>query len=118
MQHKNNNIILPLVLLMAGFAMSACSKGDVMSGSGIDQSQVCAVDDLKQESVAKVCKPGQKIVYLPSIFGNKQLPVMFAAVNCDLRYTVVLTEGAVTCIYNPAQLTETKESSPTAPAQH
>ncbi len=37
-------------------------------------------------------------VFTPS-FGNQQLLVIFAAVNCHLRYSVALTTGAVTCIY-------------------
>ena len=49
------------------------------------------------------CKPGQKIVFLPSSWGNEQLPVMFAALNCDLRYQVVSTKGAVACIFRPSK---------------
>jgi hypothetical protein len=41
------------------------------------------------------------VAFLPDRWGNEQLPVIFAAVNCDLRYSVALTEGAVTCIYAP-----------------
>ena len=64
----------------------------------IDQSSIC---ETKDWGIAKDCKVGQKIVFLPSLFGNEQLPVFFAAANCDLRYGVVITKGAVTCIYNP-----------------
>lgn len=70
----------------------------------IDQASVCQVSTLKQVDIAKACMPGQKMVYLPQRFGNKQLPIIFAALNCDLRYSVALTNGAVTCIYAPATL--------------
>ncbi|WP_157982585.1 hypothetical protein [Simplicispira lacusdiani] len=69
----------------------------------IDQAQLCEVNAWQHDLVASVCKPGQKVVFLPRSFGNAQLPILFAAVNCDLRYAVALTEGAVTCIYSPIQ---------------
>ena len=69
----------------------------------IDQAQLCEVNAWQHNLVASVWKPGQKVVFLPRTFGNAQLPILFAAVNCDLRYAVALTEGAVTCIYNPIQ---------------
>lgn len=71
--------------------------------TAIDQAQLCEVNAWQHNLVASVCKPGQKVVFLPRSFGNAQLPILFAAVNCDLRYGVALTEGAVTCIYNPIQ---------------
>lgn len=67
----------------------------------IDQANLCEVNAWQRDNVASVCKPGQKVVYLPSSFGNEQLPIIFAAVNCDLRYSVALTVGAVSCIYGP-----------------
>lgn len=56
------------------------------------------------------CEPGQKIVFLPNQFGNEQLPVLFAARNCDLRYNVAMTRGGVTCIYAPGKAQEKKGS--------
>ena len=69
--------------------------------STIDQANLCEVKLWQHDDVASSCKPGQKVVYLPSSWGNEQLPIIFAAVNCDLRYAVALTNGAVTCIYGP-----------------
>lgn len=77
----------------------------------IDQSNLCEVKEWMHDPVARLCKPGQKVVFLPDRWGNEQLPVIFAAVNCDLRYNVVLTNGAVTCIYGP--LTQ----NPASPAE-
>lgn len=67
----------------------------------IDQANLCEVNDWRHDAVAEACTPGQKVVYLPRSWGNEQLPVIFSAVNCDLRYSVALTNGAVTCIYGP-----------------
>lgn len=66
-----------------------------------DQSRYCVATEIAQDSVAMSCTPGQKVLFLPQRFGNPQMPVMFAAVHCDLRYAIALTEGAVTCIYRP-----------------
>lgn len=71
---------------------------DTPASAAIDQASLCEVDDYR---IASTCRPGQKIVFLPPSFGNEQLPVIFAALNCDLRYSVVLTKGAVSCIFAP-----------------
>ena len=73
-------------------------------GSGIpavDQSNLCAVDTYQYETIVNQCKVGQKIAFLPNSFGNEQLPILFAAANCDLRYNLALTNGGVICIYGP-----------------
>ena len=75
----------------------------------VDQANLCEVRLWRVNDVASVCKPGQKVVFLPSSWGNEQLPILFAAVNCDLRYSVALTTGAVTCVYGPI--------TPTPPAE-
>jgi hypothetical protein len=96
---------LPLLALAATLSipLSACNQTPSIapSASAIDQSNLCEVSEWLHDDVASVCKPGQKVVFLPKTFGNEQLPIIFAAVNCDLRYGVALTQGAVTCIYGP-----------------
>lgn len=79
----------------------------------IDQNRLCEVTGWQHDVAKEYCEPGQKIVYLPESWGNDQLPILFAAVNCDLRYSVALTKGAVTCVYAPIDV-ETK-SSPSLP---
>ena len=94
-----------MALAIAG--LSGCNQAPsapapaVVSAPSIDQANLCEVANWQHDEVAAQCKPGQKIVFLPRSFGNQQLPIIFAAVNCDLRYGVALTEGAVTCIYGP-----------------
>lgn len=83
------------------------------SAPDIDQANLCEVSAWQHDDVAAKCKPGQKVGYFPESFGNEQLPVIFAAVNCDLRYTVALTKGAVTCIYGP--ITPKPASTPAKP---
>lgn len=87
---------------IALIAVTGCNQDSAgKSEAVIDQASLCQVDDWQHDAASNACKPGQKVVFLPSSFGNEQLPVIFAAVNCDLRYSVVLTKGAVTCIYGP-----------------
>ncbi len=83
------------------------------SDKSIDQSKVCQTNSWQ---VASDCKVGQKIAFLPESWGNEQLPVMFAAVNCDLRYSVAMTKGAVVCIFNPIKPDEPAAASAPAPA--
>lgn len=83
----------------------------------INQSALCEVSGWQHDVVAGACKPGQKVVFLPGSWGNEQLPVIFAAVNCDLRYSVAMTKGAVTCIYGPIVPTPASSSEPPKPAK-
>jgi len=78
-----------------------------------DQTHVCEVHQWQQDATSAECKTDQKVVFLPLSFGNEQLPILFAAVNCDLRYSVALTTGSVTCIYaGPLAPTAKADASP------
>lgn len=96
--------VLAAVAVAAG-TLTACGGASApaapAAAGGPDQNELCEVASFRVQDVARACKPGQKVVFLPESWGNEQLPVIFAAVNCDLRYQVALTKGAVTCIYGP-----------------
>lgn len=87
-------------ILLVGVSLGGC-MGQNAKAASVDQDKLCEVSGWQRDVVAAACKPGQKVVFLPQSFGNEQLPIIFAAVNCDLRYQVALTNGAVTCIYHP-----------------
>jgi hypothetical protein len=53
-----------------------------VAATDINQDVICETANVRQ---VDNCKPGQKIVFLPSSWGNEQLPVLFVALNCDLR---------------------------------
>ena len=91
------------IALLSAFSVSGCTEPS--PSTGIDQVTLCEVKEWQTDAVRKTCKPGQKVIFLPRSFGNEQLPVVFAALNCDLRYEVALTNGAVTCIFNPRLIT-------------
>lgn len=93
-----------LALVGAAALLAGCAGGDAKTARASaepDQVNICEVRGWQHDVVAKACKPGQKVAYLPSSWGNEQLPILFAAVNCDLRYQVVSTHGGVSCIYQP-----------------
>jgi len=99
------NLILTAVASLT--LLSSCTQNaPAIHVNAIDQANLCEVNAWSHDVVASVCRTGQKVVFLPRTFGNEQLPILFAAVNCDLRYSVALTSGAVTCIYGP--ITPTK----------
>lgn len=91
---------ITIPVLLAALASTGCQPSSAPSAP-IDQARICETTAWEPDSVASICKSGQKVVFLPSSWGNEQLPVLFAAVNCDLRYSVAMTKGAVTCIYMP-----------------
>lgn len=103
-QRTNMTIHHVVCILLFVLALSACDSpmsSAARSGALIDQNNICEVKGWQRDLTAAACKPGQKVAFLPDSFGNEQLPVLFAAVNCDLRYSVALTNGGVTCIYFP-----------------
>lgn len=86
-----------ILLVMSVAVLSGCNQQDI----AIDQENLCEVKGWQKDVTAASCQVGQKVVYLPSSFGNEQLPVIFAAVNCDHRFSIALTKGGVSCIYAP-----------------
>lgn len=94
-----------VLAITAGCTQPAAGTAKSSSPKELDlqQQQLCEVNGWQRDVVAAACKPGQKVVFLPRSWGNAQLPVIFAAVNCDVRYAIALTEGAVMCVYSPIQ---------------
>ena len=95
-----------LAVALAASLLTACDSpsptgSSLASAMAIDQSKVCEVTDWHHDVVKTACTPGQKVVFLPNSWGNEQLPVIFAAVNCDLRFNVAMTVGGVTCVFAP-----------------
>lgn len=106
----NNFLLCLLVPMILGVA--ACSKfGDSSQQANLKPESLCIVNSYEKAAVATACTPGQKIAFLPNRWGNEQLPIMFAALNCDLRYSVISNNGGVTCIYLPTTLSESKTNS-------
>ena len=64
------------------------------SGKTIPTYGSCLVTDID----ASHCAPGDLLMYLPMRWGNDQLPIIFAARNCDLSNNIVYNNGGVTCI--------------------
>ncbi|RNL67071.1 hypothetical protein [Zhongshania marina] len=89
-----------LVFLSFASFLSGCNL-ETLSAVSIDQESLCEVSGWQKDVTAASCTEGQKVLFLPSSFGNEQLPVIFAAVNCDHRFSIALTNGAVSCIYSP-----------------
>lgn len=99
---KISSNLSQLFLIGTTLALAGCNQPAAVAGVPmINQADVCEVKSWQHDASALVCKPGQKIVFLPASFGNEQLPIMFAAVNCDMRYSIALTNGGVACIYAP-----------------
>lgn len=80
-----------------------------------DQTHICEVNGWQKDVTEAKCRAGQKVVFLPDHWGNEQLPILFAAVNCDMRYAVALTNGGVACIY-AGPLAPEHHDTATAPA--
>ncbi|WP_201022751.1 hypothetical protein [Tepidimonas taiwanensis] len=90
------------ITLFAAFVfLSGCNQ-EKKQEIAINQTQYCKAG-IESVFAEPKCKPGQKIAFLPETFGNAQLPILFAARNCDLRYSIALTNGGVVCIFLPGK---------------
>ena len=91
--------------LAAMTMLGGCVQSEAVPETvSVNQSEVCEVSSWIPADVTERCKPGQKVAFLPNRFGNEQMPILFAALNCDLRYAVALTNGGVACIYAPGKI--------------
>lgn len=92
------------MLFTVGATMGLLMGSD--SQLSIDQQNLCMVDQAGYENVAANCKEGQKVLFIPDVFGNKQMPIVFAGMYCDLKYQVVHNEGGVACVFKLANRPE------------
>lgn len=108
----NQQIFKISAVLCTLIAVSACNQSKPMKPKkpvnegavAINQDTFCVAWDLDPVMIKKFCSVGQKVLFTPMQWGNEQFPVRFAARNCDFRYSVVMTTGAVSCIYKPAEV--------------
>ncbi|GIX35135.1 MAG: hypothetical protein KatS3mg126_0914 [Lysobacteraceae bacterium] len=87
-------------------ATPAASDGAVAT----NPHALCVITTLDGDLLRSLCVPGQKVAFLPMRWGNEQLPLYFAASNCDLRYSVAITNGGVVCQYMPQPDSEDEDS--------
>ena len=97
-------LLLSAGLILNAAALSSCGAA---SAPNPEQQAICETSSVNMDDNAKFCKAGQKIVFLPQSFGNEQLPILFSAGNCDLRYSVSQSKGGVTCIFLPVDRNRT-----------
>lgn len=109
---KPTTILLATLLPLGLGACTATTTGAAAEpepATDINQASLCRLDGWDPAVARESCTAGQKVVFLPERWGNEQLPVLFAAAHCDLRYSVALTNGAVACIYAPLAAPEEDE---------
>lgn len=74
------------------FALCALFAGNLIAAE-----KVCLV--LNDED-AEFCTVGKPLVYLPSRFGNEQMPIHFSSLYCDPNKPIALTKGGVYCTFS------------------
>lgn len=86
------------------FALALASLSIFGFGVGISGQAQAATENAPRTCVVydfdtSGCKKGDVVLYMPSQWGNEQLPVEFAGKKCDMTKQVVWTNGGVTCVY-------------------
>lgn len=108
MNNKKNTLCLLgfVILLLEACTQNKTSENSAIKTNGsIEQSSIC---ETKEWRKVPECHLGQKVAFLPDSWGNQQLPILFVAANCDMRYSVALNEGGVVCIYHPISPADSK----------
>lgn len=99
-RHLSLGLAAAATILLAACTQNA-GAGASSSAGDIDQARLCQVSTWKPLNVANACQAGQKVLYRPGESGSAEDAALFAAANCDLRYSVAVTPGGTACIYRP-----------------
>ena len=75
---------------------SSVSSSEPLAGPG---QSLCIMNDIKADH----CKEGELAWFMPSRWGNDQLPIAFAAAVCDFHHPIVWNNGGVACVYTQAR---------------
>lgn len=73
---------------------SMLGKSQAATTAAEPTTSYCIVENIED---IKQCPNGQMLLYAPSQFGNKQLPLMVIAAVCDENGPIVYNEGGVVC---------------------
>jgi hypothetical protein len=91
-------------LLMTGAILLSGCNSDAKTAAvpkadktPIVNGPLCEINDLNQGW--DTCKEGQTLAFLPSTWGNEQLPIIATALYCDFHHPIVQNNGGVVCIY-------------------
>lgn len=82
--------------------LSACTG----TAPNINQTTACSVTGYHSKDNINICTEGQKVSYMPERWGNEQLPILFAALNCDHRFQIIHNKSGVSCIFKPVTAVE------------
>ncbi len=82
--------------------LSACIAATVSLASApafalFDTEVVCSVENAQN---AVHCKKGDKMVFLPSVYGNERLPLAFIGAHCDGTKPIYHNKSGVVCYKN------------------
>lgn len=92
---------LATVLLALLFMLLTACTGSTAAPPLAAPESVCRIDSLDQDID---CKPGDLVMFLPSRFGNAQLPLVASALLCDFRFPIVYNEGGIVCVMTAERL--------------
>ena len=101
--------ISALGALTLGTALTACAPAGAPEPQ---QTAICTTNVWAPGANKGFCEEGRKIAYLPESFGNQQLPLYFIGANCDLRYSVAMSNGGAVCIFKPIDPEQTVAFTP------
>jgi hypothetical protein len=91
-------------LIYFGLLSSLLTLQGCSGGLPEPKNTICEVDSVDASAIQENCKKGERVLFSPEVWGNDQLTVTFSAMYCDPRYSIALSKGAVSCIYQPADL--------------
>jgi hypothetical protein len=93
-----------VILITAALSLLLVGCEGKSISPNVAQDSACYFMDI--DSAKTSCKNGQVAVFAPSRWGNEQLPIYAASNFCDFRFSIVQTNGGVSCIFTDTRLKE------------
>ncbi|MGB7651082.1 MAG: hypothetical protein WBL62_07815 [Gallionella sp.] len=93
-----------VILISTALSLLLVGCAEKSSSTNVAQDSACYFMDI--DSAKTSCKNGQVAVFAPSRWGNEQLPIYAASNFCDFRFSIVQTNGGVSCVFTDARLKE------------
>jgi hypothetical protein len=95
-----------LVIVTTTMMLLGCTEKPSIAVKETAMSQDSSCYFMDVDHAKSSCKNGQIAVFVPSRWGNEQLPVVAASSFCDFRFSIVHTNGGVSCVFTDARLKE------------
>jgi len=96
-EEKMINYVLLFAITLVVIVITAITMGINKNYLFSCTQDICHVSSIND--AFKKCEDGDTVMFLPSTYGNDQLPLAAAAAFCDFSKPVIWNTGGVSCVF-------------------